>query len=223
MTSPIPLRDRLRPYSHWLYILILPLYLIGFFIIERLVDGSEPYFVSYMPLDDRIPFCEWFVIFYVLWYPFMGGVGIWLACHEPPAFRRYMTYIGATFLSSLLLFVLFPNGQDLRPVLATLERDNVATQVISGIYAADTNTNVCPSLHVVGSFAAVFGILHSDRLSRSRLLCVGGILLALLICASTVLIKQHSLLDVIVGIIYASAFYPLVYRPRRYPVPIDNT
>lgn len=215
MTNPTPLRERLRPYSHWLYTLLLPLYLIGFFLIERLVDGSRPYFVSYLPLDDRIPFCEWFVIFYVLWYPFMGGVGIYLACKEPPCFKRYMSYIGATFLSSLLLFAVFPNGQDLRPALETLGRDNVATQVIGGIYTADTNTNVCPSLHVVGSIAAVFGILHSERLRRRRWVCIGGCALAMLICASTVLIKQHSILDVLIGVAYALAFYPLVYRPSR--------
>ena len=215
MKNPLPLRDRLRPYSHWLYALILPLYLIGFFLIERLVDGSDPYFVSYMSLDDRIPFCEWFVIFYVLWYPFMGGVGIYLACQEPLAFRRYMTYIGMTFLSSLLLFALFPNGQDLRPALDVIGRENIATRVIDGIYTADTNTNVCPSLHVVGSFAAVFGIRHSDRLRHIRWISVGGCVLTILICASTVLIKQHSLLDVIVGVVYAFAFYPLVYRPQR--------
>ncbi len=221
MTNPTPLRERLRPHSHWLYALLLPLYLIGFFLIERLVDGSRPYFVSYLPLDDHIPFCEWFVIFYVLWYPFMGGVGIYLACREPTGFKRYMTYIGATFLSSLLLFLIFPNGQDLRPVTDTLGRDNIATQIVNGIYAADTNTNVCPSIHVVGSIAAVFGILHSERLRRCVPLCIGGCVLAALICASTVLIKQHSILDVLVGIVYALAFYPLVYRlpqSKRSPI-----
>ncbi len=215
MTNPTPLRERLHRHHHWLYTLLLPLYLIGFFIVERLIDGNHPYFVSYLPLDDRIPFCEWFVIFYVLWYPFLVGVGIYLACHEPPAFKRYMAYIGATFLSSLVLFVLFPNGQDLRPALDTLGRDNIATRLIAAIYTADTNTNVCPSIHVVGSLAAMFGILHSDRLCRVRWVRISGWTLTVLIAASTVLIKQHSVLDAIVGVAYAFAFYPLIYRSHR--------
>ncbi len=215
MTNPIPLHERLHRYHHWLYTLLLPLYLIGFVIVERLIDGSNPYMASYLPLDDRIPFCEWFVIFYVLWYPFLFGVGIYLACHEPPAFKRYMAYIGITFLSSLVLFVLFPNGQDLRPTLDTLGRENMATRLVGAIYTADTNTNVCPSIHVVGSLAAMFGILHSDRLRRTRWVCIGGGALAVLICVSTVLIKQHSILDGIVGVAYAFAFYPLVYHGQR--------
>ena len=202
---------RWHRYHHWLYALILPLYLITFFVQESILDGSVPYTSIYHPLDDLIPFCEWFYIPYVLWYPFMGLVGLYLAFKDGTGFKRYMTYIGVSFFAALAFFAIFPNGQDLRPDLAVLGRDNLFTRAIAILYVADTNTNVCPSLHVVGSMAAVFGIMHHPRLRRTVWLPVGGIILAVLICLSTVFLKQHSVVDVFVGIPYGFATYGTVY------------
>ena len=217
MTHPTPQLRRNEPspgwqkYGHWLYALILPLYLAGFFIEEHFIDGSAPYLVSYMPIDAHIPFCEWWYIFYVLWYPLLGGVGLYLAFRDPKGFKRYMTYIGVSFFTALLLFALFPNGQDLRPDLDTLGRENLFTRLIGVLYAYDTNTNVCPSLHVVGSLAAWFAVLHNDRLRRTRWVPIVVGVLACLISISTVMIKQHSLLDMIVGVPYALFLYRLLY------------
>lgn len=217
MTHPTPQLRRNEPspgwqkYGHWLYALILPLYLAGFFIEEHFIDGSAPYLVSYMPIDAHIPFCEWWYIFYVLWYPLLGGVGLYLAFRDSKGFKRYMTYIGVSFFTALLLFALFPNGQDLRPDLDTLGRENLFTRLIGVLYASDTNTNVCPSLHVVGSLAAWFAVLHNDRLRRTRWVPIVVGVLACLISISTVMIKQHSLLDMIVGVPYALFLYRLLY------------
>lgn len=217
MTHPTPQLRRNEPspgwqkYGHWLYALILPLYLAGFFIEEHFIDGSAPYLVSYMPIDAHIPFCEWWYIFYVLWYPLLGGVGLYLAFRDPKGFKRYMTYIGVSFFTALLLFALFPNGQDLRPDLDTLGRENLFTRLIGVLYASDTNTNVCPSLHVVGSLAAWFAVLHNDRLRRTRWVPIVVGVLACLISISTVMIKQHSLLDMIVEVPYALFLYRLLY------------
>ena len=209
--KPLNKQDLWKKYGHWVYVLILPLYLALFFWVETVVDGSAPYLVSYVPFDDVIPFCEWFYIAYVLWYPFMGLVGLYLGLTDGAGFRRYMTYIGVSFIAAVGLFFLFPNGQDLRPDLTALGRDNLLIRAIANLYVIDTNTNVCPSLHVVGSMAAVFGILHNPRLRRTVWLPVLGILLALAIIASTVFIKQHSILDAYVGIPYGLVTYGLIY------------
>ncbi len=198
-------------YRHWLYVLILPVYFVGFFAVESLIDSQFPYMVTYLPLDDRIPFCEWFVLAYVLWYPFMVSIGLCLGITNPQGFRKYMTYIGISFMLSLVIFLLFPNGQNLRVDLDALGRENLCTRLIGALYTADTNTNVCPSLHVVGSMAVVFGVLHDARLRKSVWAPVASIVIASCIIASTVLIKQHSIVDVLVGVPYGLLIYGLVY------------
>ncbi len=202
---------RWQKHHHWLYLIVLPVYLALFFITEHIIGADSAYTAVYHPLDDLIPFCEWFYIPYVLWYPFMGLVGLYLAFKDGKEFKRYMTYIGISFIAAIGLFVLFPNGQDLRPDLDALGRDNLFTRAIAALYVADTNTNVCPSLHVVGSMAAVFGIFHHPRLRKTVWLPIGGIILAVLICLSTVFLKQHSVVDVFVGIPYGLLIYGAVY------------
>ncbi len=208
-----------QQYRHWLYALVLPVYLVLFFLSEHLVGVNADYTVIYHPLDSVIPFCEWFYIPYVLWYPFMVSVGLFLGFKDGDGFKRYMTYIGVSFIAAVGFFLLFPNGQELRPELSTLERDNFFIRAIAVLYEADTNTNVCPSLHVVGSMAAVFGIFHHPRLRKTVWMPIAGVILAILICLSTVFLKQHSVVDVFIGIPYGFFTYGLVYW---LPVLIKN-
>ncbi len=210
--SPLDRATFWKNYHHWLYTLILPLYLILFFWQESVLDGSGGYTAVYLPLDDLIPFCEWMYIPYVLWYPFMGVMGLYLAFTAPEEYKRYMVYIGVSFLSALVIFSLFHTGQDLRPDIAALGRDNLFTRAIAALYVADTNTNVCPSLHVVGSLAVVFAVFHNGRLRRTVWCPIGCVIIAVSIILSTVFIKQHSVVDVFVGIPYAFLTYGLIYH-----------
>lgn len=193
-------------YQHLWYILILPGYMCFFYLAEALI--TTDYWVSYLPMDDMIPFNEWFVIPYVFWYPYMVGLGLYLIFRDVKGFRRYMTYIGVGFMSCIIFCFIVPNGQDLRP--ETFLHDNFLTDLISGLYAADTNTNVCPSMHVVGSMAVVFGVFRCSAL-RSSWVRILTVLCCILICASTVFIKQHSILDVFVAIPWSIAVYIAVY------------
>lgn len=201
-------KEIFKKYKHALWALYLPIYLIAFFVLEHYIGRDADYWVSYTPLDDVIPFCEYFVIFYYLWYVYMGAVGIWLLFEDGDKFRRYMWFIAIGFSLSIIFMALFPNGQDLRP--AAFERDNIFTRLIGAIYKVDTNTNVLPSLHVVGAFAAYFGLCDS-KFGKKVWVNISGLLLAILITASTVFIKQHSILDVYAGLAVSAVLYILVY------------
>ncbi len=199
-------------YRHFIYILIFPLYLAAFFFVESSVSG--PFFISYIPLDDFIPFCEYFVVFYILWFPYMGITGLYLLWHDAEGFVHFMLYIAASFFPILIFCYLFPNCQNLRP--DRFAHNTIFTQLIEMIYHADTNTNVLPSTHVVGTMAVIFAVFESPSCRRSLLLKVLSIILGALICASTVLIKQHSVLDGLVAVPYAFAVWYLIYRlPKR--------
>lgn len=182
-----------RRYPHVVWVLCYVPFIVLFFTAESVV--TDNYYVSYMKIDDAIPFCEWFIFAYVLWYPFLLAGGI-AALPDKKAFRRQMLFVGISFSLTLIFDMIFPNGQDLRP---TLSGDlNIAERLCAAIYAADTNTNVLPSMHVLGTFAVVGSLLSSDKLRKKRV-NVLFIVFAVLICASTVFVKQHSVLDVIWG------------------------
>ncbi|MPN54744.1 hypothetical protein SDC9_202421 [bioreactor metagenome] len=139
----------------------------------------------------------------------MVVTGLYLGARHPDCFRRYMKFIALGFSASIVFFLILPNGQDLRP--ATLAEDDLFTRMIGAIYAADTNTNVLPSIHALGSVAVV--IAAYDCPAYKPWLRITCILLAALICVSTLFIKQHSILDIITGVFMAVPVYFLVYAP----------
>ena len=90
---------------HW-YLLIWIAYLVLFYIAEHVV--TDHYWVSYLPLDDKIPFCRYFIIPYCMWHPLLFAMTLYLMWYDVPAFKRFMVYIGLGFGGSILFCLIFP-------------------------------------------------------------------------------------------------------------------
>ena len=61
----------IKTHPYCLINLYLVFYLIGFFALEAFVP--EPKYIIHSALDDWIPFNEWFVLPYFLWYLWVPG------------------------------------------------------------------------------------------------------------------------------------------------------
>ena len=198
-----------------LLLLYIPVYLAGFFLIELAVPETADYWVSYCGLDDLIPFNEWFIIPYCLWYPMLFATGFWLMLRDVRGFKLYMYSIIIGFTAGELFCLFFPNGQNLRP--SVFPEENLLTDLVRLIYAADTNTNVLPSIHAVGAILAAVAVCRNG--SVKLWVKVMTALLAALICISTCFVKQHSVLDVFAAALLCVIVYFLVYAviDRRLP------
>ena len=188
-----------------------PVYGLLFYLLERVVR-PERYHVMYTALDDLIPFHELFAIPYVFWFLFLIGIHCYTAKRDAAAFRRLMAFVAVSHSCALLIFFLFPTCQHLRPLV--FPRDNVLTDVAAFFYRIDTSTNVCPSLHVVGSMAVWYAAKDTELFAR-RGWRVFFFLATASICLSTVFLKQHSVVDVAVGLLLSHFVYRLVYHPLR--------
>lgn len=182
--------------SHWKLLLFWPVFGLLFGLAERgnVIHNFRPVFCA---LDAEIPFCEWFLIPYLFWFVFLGGMVVYSLLWDERAFCRMMYFTILTYGVTLAIYFLFPSCQQLRPV--TFPRDNVLTRFLAAYYRFDTNTNVCPSLHVCGAVAVVAGAWNSHRFSRPGWRAA-FLTVAALICLSTVFLKQHSVLDVAAGL-----------------------
>ena len=200
-------------YKYLLWFLYVPVYIISFFLIEKIIGNDHAIWSTVLPVDDMIPFWEWAVIPYSTWYPLMLFMAVYLAATDKRAFSRYMCYLTIGFSLCMVFCLIVPNGTsaDFRPDLETLGRSNAATWILGNvIWKNDTFTNVIPSIHIVGTFMVIFGY-HDSKLTKNKL--VGFIIyfMSILITASTVLTKQHALLDIIVGAVYSFIIYFVVY------------
>ena len=200
------MKQFIKDRPHIWAVLYLLVYLALFILIEHIT--FEHYYVCYLPLDDSIPFCEWFVIPYVLWYPYLTAVGFYLLIQKDgEEFLRFVPFVLGSMTLCLLICLIFPNCQNLR--LESFPRDNLLTKLIGALYSADTNTNVLPSMHVLASMASHAMVLKSRHpLFRKRWIRVLSLVLAVLISISTVFVKQHSVLDLIAAVVL---FVPLYF------------
>lgn len=193
------------PYRHLKLLLFWVVYSVWFLLAERVIPME--YHLVGCPWDSRIPFCEWFLIPYVLWYGFVAGPVLYLAVADAAEFRRLMYYIMATYGTVMVIYALYPTCQNLRPEV--LPRDNLLCSLVAFLYRIDTPTNVCPSLHVVGSVTSAVALCRIPALRRFRCLIW---LTAVFISISTIFIKQHSLVDVTAALILCAVVYPLIYQ-----------
>lgn len=180
---------------------------VGYFAVQRLVS---PKFMVHVPLDDWIPFCEWFVIPYVLWYLYVFGGVVFFFFKEKASLVKMSEMIVAGMGVCLLIYMLFPNGIDFRPTV--FPRDNPLTDLVGLLYQNDQPENVFPSIHVLNSLAVHFAVHCSPLLRRHRWVEWVSLVLVVLICLSTVFIKQHSVMDVLGGAALGFLLYPLIWR-----------
>ena len=197
--------EHLKYLSYWL------VFGVFFFVVER-VWIRKDYYPIYCPLDDAIPFCEYFLVPYLFWFVFLVGIHIYTLLYDTESFKRLMKFIIISYSMAMLIYILFPNCQELRPVV--FERDNIFTRFIEGFYQFDTNTNVCPSIHVIGSVAVMLCAWHSKHFSTVGWRITFS-MVALLISVSTVFLKQHSVLDILVAIPICVIAYMMSYQKRK--------
>lgn len=194
-------------FRHLKYLVYWPLYGILFLTVERLWI-RDSYFPVHCSLDNRIPLCEYFLIPYLFWFVFLVGIHLYTLLYDTSSFEKLMKFIIVSYSITILIYILFPNCQELRPT--TFERDNVFTRFLAGFYRFDTNTNVCPSLHVIGSVAVAACAWHSKHFSTMpwrAAFCTA----ALLISVSTVFLKQHSIIDLLAAIPVCVVAYHVAY------------
>ena len=199
-------------YRHLWWLLFWPVYLLRYFLIE-LFNPARTYHVMHCVLDDRIPFREGFLVFYVCWYFFIVGIHLYTLLYDVDTFKRYSKFLCVSITMSTAVFLLYPSCQNLRP--AEFPRDNLLSRTMGLIYGVDTSTNVFPSEHVIGALAALAAAAHTEHLRKPKRL-VPLTILTILICCSTLFLKQHSVLDVLGALPICAISYLLCYEKRGY-------
>lgn len=205
----------LKKYKHaWVFSYAL-LYMPWFLYLEEHV--TKHYYVISSRIDDYIPFVEYFIVPYLLWFVFIAAVFLYFFFTDVEGFYKLakLSFIGMTIF--LVISTLMPNGLTLRPYV--FPRDNIFTDMVKALYRADTPTNVFPSLHVFNSVAACIAVSNSAALRKHKKVCMGAYILSALIIMATVFLKQHSVIDVVGAFVMAYALYQFVYVTERQQVP----
>lgn len=180
----------------------LVFYLVCFGALEHFI---KPEWIVHCFLDDWIPFCKYAVIPYFAWFVWVPATLFWLLFTQPrQEFWRLCLPLFGGMTLCVALCALIPNGVDLRP--DSIPGNDFFTQVVRQLWGVDTDTNVWPSIHAFNSMTVALSYHRwaKAKPSTQRRVVVGGMhLLNLSILASTVLLRQHSVIDLFCGVALA--------------------
>lgn len=210
------MKNFFHKYKHVWVFLYAPIYLTWFVYLENRTQIS--YTHIHCALDDLIPFCEYFIIPYYLWFAYVGGTVaiLFMDTEHKSDFYHYFGMLVAGMTLALLIYTVWPNSQGLRP--DTLPRENILTALIAKLYVADTDTNVCPSLHVYNSLVTHLAICKSYYFRDKKWMQRVSLVLCILIVLSTVFLKQHSCIDGLASLVMFCVFYRLMWHEENTEV-----
>ena len=178
-------------------LIVLLFNIFVFYGIALLMGNSTHRHDPSISVDSKIPFIPSFMLFYVLAY--VQWVVTYIA-HSHPSVESCYRLVAADLIAKflcMLSFIFLPT-QMTRPEITG---SGFWEQCVNFLYTIDRPISLLPSLHCLVSWICFRTTMYLPQ-KRGLYIAAQGIL-TLLILASTVLIKQHTLLDVITGVLAA--------------------
>jgi len=198
----------LNKYKHaWVFLYFL-IYMPWYFGIQ--LRTNVTFHDIYTSFDQMIPFVSWFVIPYVYWFLFVAATIAYLFFTDKEDFYKCVAFLFIGMTVCLTIFTIYPTSFDHRPTV--IDGNPICQLLVNFIYTADKSQNVCPSIHVYNSIGCAIALMKSRRFSNHNGMKLFAIISAVLITLSTMFIKQHSIIDVLMATILSVVLYGLVYK-----------
>lgn len=177
---------------------VYAVYLVWFFSMEKLPNRN--YHIVYSKLDDYIPFFKPAILMYSSWFLMLVIPFVYLLKRK--SYDNIYDVIIPMFLAmyiSLIIYVIYPTALDIR--VTDITGNDICSWIIRQIHKIDTPNNVCPSIHV--STTVIIDNQFRRIFKNNNKLKILFLLWSVGICISTMLVKQHSIIDVSCGVVLA--------------------
>lgn len=160
----------------------------------RIISGGRYHYNIESQFDRQLPLVPFFIVFYVL------AFAQWIICYLLIAREKkaycYRFFLGDIIAKTicLVIFLIFPTTLNRPEVTGS----GIFERFLAFIYSLDAPDNLFPSIHCLESWICYRGCRHLTQVPG----WFSGVnlVLTLLVFASTVLLKQHVLIDIIGGV-----------------------
>ena len=143
-------------------------------------------------IDDKIPFVEWSVLVYVLWFPLIALFPIALFYVNEEYYVFYITAMFMEVVLSVICYMIYPTTFK-RPKPSDKLSGKLMAIVFKGSYRG---VNCAPSLHCSSCYLIIFTAL----MAMHNVTGIISIIVAVAIVISTMTTKQHTVIDVLSAI-----------------------
>lgn len=162
-----------------------------------------------VPFENAIPFApEWVTVYTATFIFWLLGLAVCMTRERELCFRMF-TGIYIAELICAVFFVAMPTVIVRPEATGGVYYDRLLAQ----LYAADQPTNLFPSMHCMFAYMVFRGFMIAKL---DKPVIIGSGLFAALVCASTVFVKQHFLLDTFAGIILGEVAVTLSLKTNAW-------
>lgn len=190
-------------------ILIIIMQFLTYFGTQLINKQYIAYDFTIEYIDNLFPVITFFILFYVLSYPWWYLSPIIVANTNQTRFFNWTVAILLCFFISGLIFVFIPTTIT-RPVI---DNNNLFDWLTNYIYLHDSPErpiNLFPSYHCLFSWFCFMGVRRQKNIRIWYR--ISSLIFALLICLSTQFIKQHYIVDFIAALILAEVVFLIVTK-----------
>jgi membrane-associated phospholipid phosphatase len=171
------------------------------YAISNRITGFDATEVPRFAFDDAIPFMPELAGLYLMLFPLMW---VSVLVQRDPAHARRLVLAGTGCACVASLIFVFAPTSFARPDIA-------ATGVYAWVITADTVRNACPSLH--GAYAVYSALWIA--FARGWRWGLAAALLGVAILFATIAVRQHGLIDLVLGGLLGGATYAIAVRLGR--------
>ena len=166
-------------------------------------------------IDDLIPIIPLFAVIYLYSYIFWICGPIAVSLTKKRNFINYICGLSLAYIVGFLFFVFMPTYMDrakegLMTVASQPGVFNGLLKIIYGADGAERAFNLFPSYHCLISLYCWLGVWKQPEISKR--FQTYSLVMVILICFSTVLTKQHYIIDTFGGLLIAWGCYKLMEK-----------
>ena len=150
-------------------------------------------------IDDMIPFVKELIIIYHTFMPTVILVGLIIFTVNKDEYKKLVISLFIAQIGAYIIYMLF---QTYVPRYDTnLLGEDFFSNMVRATYAIDNSYSGAPSLHVADMSLCIFYLLRTNKIKKSTKTILT--LYMILIAITTVLVKQHVVLDIPSGFVHA--------------------
>ncbi|MCS7464107.1 phosphatase PAP2 family protein [Paenibacillus doosanensis] len=157
-------------------------------------------------LDAAIPFVKAFIIPYLGWYVFIFAVMFYFLLKERKLYYRTLWTLLAGLFVCYFVYYVFQTVAP-RPIVTG---DDGLARLVRFVYSQDGRYNCFPSIHCFTSFLMMRALNSASwrTIVNQTVIYTAGTLIIL----STLLVKQHVVIDALSAILLANAVFAAISR-----------
>lgn len=202
-------KTKLFPSYAYLPLIITVLLHMAIYWGTKAISGNAVHHSIPVSFEDAIPFApEWVTIYTATFIFWMLGLAVCMTRERELCFRMFTGLYMAELICAVF-FIALPTVIDRPEAAGSLYYDRLLAQ----LYASDQPTNLFPSMHCMFAYMVFRGFMIAKL---DKPVVIGSGLFAALVCASTVFVKQHFLLDTFAGIILGEVAVTLSLKTNAW-------